>query len=145
MDSFLREVGYRVVRAWRAQLAASVGSSPVVGARVIGQHGPQVPRAGDQHPVGYLGPDGEHETLREGVRPGAARRDLHYFDAGCGQDRVDLQVPQDPAEVDALIRWPSLSSSPWIRWYPQEGFSVASLPMSMVISVLTGCRPARFG
>ena len=21
--------------------------------------------------------------------------------------------------VDALTRWPSLSSSPWIRWYPQ--------------------------
>ena len=24
--------------------------------------------------------------------------------------------------VDALIRWPSLSSSPWIRWYPQPLF-----------------------
>jgi hypothetical protein len=47
--------------------------------------------------------------------------------------------------VDALIRWPILSISPWIRWYPQEGFSVASRPMSMLISVLTGCRPVRFG
>jgi hypothetical protein len=28
--------------------------------------------------------------------------------------------------VDALARWPSLSSSPWIRWYPQVLFSVAS-------------------
>ena len=65
------------------------GSSPVVVARVIGQDDSQVPRADDQYPVGYLCPDGEHEALREGVRPGAARRDLHYFDAGCGQDRVE--------------------------------------------------------
>jgi hypothetical protein len=28
--------------------------------------------------------------------------------------------------VDALTRWPSFSSSPWIRWYPQPWFSVAS-------------------
>src|SRR5712692_7882458 len=89
MDPFLREVSHGVVRAWWAQLAASVGSSPVVVARVIGQHGPQVPRADDQHPVGYLHPDGEHEALREGVRARAARRDLRYFDAGCGQDRVE--------------------------------------------------------
>ena len=47
--------------------------------------------------------------------------------------------------VDALARWPSLSSSPWIRWYPHEMFSVASRSMSAAISVLTGCRPVRFG
>jgi hypothetical protein len=29
--------------------------------------------------------------------------------------------------VDALTRWPSLSSSPWILLYPQPLFSVASL------------------
>jgi hypothetical protein len=23
--------------------------------------------------------------------------------------------------VDTLTRWPSLSSSPWSRWYPQHG------------------------
>jgi hypothetical protein len=47
--------------------------------------------------------------------------------------------------VDALTRWPSLSSSPWIRWYPQPWFSVAGRPMSAVISVLTGGRPLRCG
>jgi hypothetical protein len=47
--------------------------------------------------------------------------------------------------VDALTRWPSLSSSPWIRWYPQPWFSAASRPMSAAISALTGGRPARFG
>ncbi len=41
--------------------------------------------------------------------------------------------------VDAPTRWPSLSSSPWIRWYPQPWFSVASR------SMLTGGRPVRCG
>ena len=43
--------------------------------------------------------------------------------------------------VDALTRWPSLSSSPWIRWYPQPVFSVASRSMSAAISALIGGRP----
>jgi len=47
--------------------------------------------------------------------------------------------------VDALTRWPSLSSSPWIRWYPQPSFSVASRSISVAISALTGGRPARLG
>jgi hypothetical protein len=38
-----------------------------------------------------------------------------------------------------------LSSSPWIRWYPQPWFSVASRSISAAISVLTGGRPVRFG
>jgi hypothetical protein len=45
--------------------------------------------------------------------------------------------------VEAPTRWPSLSSSPWIRWYPHEVFSVASRSMSAVISVLTGGQPVR--
>ena len=32
--------------------------------------------------------------------------------------------------VDALTRWPTLSSSPWILLYPQPLFSVASRSMS---------------
>ena len=47
--------------------------------------------------------------------------------------------------VDAPTRWPSLSSSPWIRWYPHEAFSVASRSISAAISALTGGRPIRFG
>jgi hypothetical protein len=38
-----------------------------------------------------------------------------------------------------------LRSSPWIRWYPQPVFSVASRSISAVISALTGGRPVRFG
>jgi hypothetical protein len=33
--------------------------------------------AEDQHPVGDLGPGGEHEPLRIGVRPRISGRDLH--------------------------------------------------------------------
>jgi hypothetical protein len=47
--------------------------------------------------------------------------------------------------VDALTRWPSLSSSPWILLYPQPLFSVASRSMSAAISALTGGRPVRCG
>ena len=45
--------------------------------------------------------------------------------------------------VDAPTRWPSLSSSPWMRWYPHVLFSVASCSMSAVIPALTGGRPVR--
>ena len=45
--------------------------------------------------------------------------------------------------VDALTRWPSFSSSPWILLYPQLLFSVASRSISAAISMLTGGRPGR--
>jgi hypothetical protein len=45
----------------RAKLAAAVGSASVVVGLVLGQDRPQMPLAEDQHPVGDLGPGGEHE------------------------------------------------------------------------------------
>ena len=201
--------------------------------------------AEDQHPVGDLGPGGEHEPLRVGIRLRASRRDLDYFYACVGQDRVERhtklsgpvtdqepeQVARSPRSisrlrtccavhrpsglavtprmctdreptsitnkqyrrwrvtaqptwkksvasiaeawvcrnfrhvmserrsgaggvfsalrtlriVDAPTRWPSLSSSPWIRWYPQPLFSVASCSMRAAIPALTGDRPVRLG
>ena len=47
--------------------------------------------------------------------------------------------------VDALTRWPSFSSSPWIGWYPQPLFSVASRSISAAISALIGDRRVRCG
>jgi hypothetical protein len=47
--------------------------------------------------------------------------------------------------MDALTRYPSLSSLPWIRWYPQPLFSVASGAISVAIAALTGGRPVRCG
>ena len=45
----------------RAEMAAAMGSAPVVMALVLGQDRPQVPLAEDEHPVGDLGPGGEHD------------------------------------------------------------------------------------
>jgi hypothetical protein len=43
--------------------------------------------------------------------------------------------------VDAVTRWPSLSSSPWILLYPQPLFWVAIRSISAATSVLAGGRP----
>ena len=60
----------------------------VVMGLILSQDRLQMPLAEDQHPVGGLGPGGEHEPFRISVRPWAARRDLHGLDTGAGQDRV---------------------------------------------------------
>jgi len=41
---------------------------------VLGQDPAEVPLAEDQHPVGDLGADGQHEALGEAVRPRATWR-----------------------------------------------------------------------
>jgi hypothetical protein len=56
---------------------------------VLGHHDAQVAFAEDQHPVGDLGPCGEHEPLRKGVRARTSGRDLHRRDARAGQDRIE--------------------------------------------------------
>jgi hypothetical protein len=43
---------------------------------VLGQDRPQMPLAEDQHPVGDLGPGGEHEPFRIGIRSRAPGRDF---------------------------------------------------------------------
>jgi hypothetical protein len=60
------------------QLAAAVGASPVVVGFVFGQDRPQVSFAEDQHPVGDLGPGGEHEPFGIGVGP---HRQRHHCTA----------------------------------------------------------------
>ena len=56
---------------------------------VLGQDPAEVPLAEDQHAVGQLGADGQHEALGEAVRPRTARRDLDHLDTGIGQYRVE--------------------------------------------------------
>ena len=68
----------------RAELAAAMGPPPVVAGLVLGQDRPQKLFAEDEHPVGDLGPGGEHEPFRVSVLARAARRDLHNLDAGVG-------------------------------------------------------------
>jgi hypothetical protein len=57
-------------------------------AGVAGQHGAEVWFAGDEHAVGEFGSAGECESLGEAVRPGAAWRTPHDFDADIGQGGV---------------------------------------------------------
>ena len=45
----------------RTELAAAMGTPPVVMGLVPGWDSPQVPFAGNEHSVGDLCPDGEHE------------------------------------------------------------------------------------
>ena len=66
-----------------------MGTTSVVMGLVLGQDRPQMPLAEDQHPVGDLGPGGEHEPFRIGVRSWASGRDLHHFDPGPGQHCVE--------------------------------------------------------
>jgi hypothetical protein len=47
--------------------------------------------------------------------------------------------------VEAPIRWPSVSSSPWILRYPQVGLSVCIRTTSAAIASLIGGRPDRLG
>ncbi len=56
---------------------------------VLSQDAAEVAFAEDQHPVGDLGPGGEHESFRVGVRPGSSRRDLERFDTSVGQDCIE--------------------------------------------------------
>ncbi len=82
-----------------------MGSLSVVVGLVLGQDQPQMPFAGDQHPVGDLGSDGEHEPFRKSIRSRAAGRDLHGLDTGAGQDCVkrcgELPSPITDQEPEA--------------------------------------------
>ena len=67
--------------------------------------------ADDQHPVRDLGPGGEHEPLRVGVRPGTAWRNLRDGDPGAGEHGVEGvgELP-GPIPDDHLKRFGAL---PW--------------------------------
>jgi len=73
---------------------------------ILGQDQPQVSFAEDQHPVGGLGPGGEHEPLRISVRPRASGRDLHRLDTGAGQGRVERigELPGAVADQESELR-----------------------------------------
>jgi hypothetical protein len=47
--------------------------------------------------------------------------------------------------VEAPTRWPSLSNSPWIRMYPQRGFSRAIRTTKAARTSSIGGRPVRLG
>jgi hypothetical protein len=56
---------------------------------VLSQDRAQVPRPGDEHPVGDLGPDGAHPAFGIRVHPRAARWNFHRLDPRASQHRVE--------------------------------------------------------
>jgi len=62
----------------------------------------------DQHPVGQLGPGGEHKPFRISIRARAPGRDLHRLDTGAGQDRVERcgELPGPVADQEPEARSP---------------------------------------
>jgi len=90
--SVLGRAGVEVTRA--------VWASSIVVSRVLGQDSTQVPFAEDQHPIGHVRADREHEPLREGVRARASRRDLHCGDACIGQECIERgsELPSSVAD-----------------------------------------------
>jgi hypothetical protein len=74
---------------------------------VLVQDRPPVPRPGNAHLVGDLGPDRAHPVLGASVRSRAARRDRRYLDPGIGMYRAGC--PSElPCNQLRLCRPPAL-------------------------------------
>jgi hypothetical protein len=65
----------------------------------------------DQHPVGDLGADGQHEAFGVAVRPRTARRDLDHLDTRVRHDRVERRreltdpiADEEPKPSDMLAK-----------------------------------------
>jgi hypothetical protein len=119
-----------VVGPGRSELSAAVGPPSVVTGLILGQDQPQASRSEDQHPVGDLGPDGEHEPLRISVRPRTSGRDLHRLDTGTGQGRIEglCELPspvayQEPEIFGAVTEVPQEVPICWVVHGP-SGFAV---------------------
>ena len=88
-DPAQNRLGDRRFRARRAEPEGAMRPLSVVVRGVLGQHPAEVPLPEDQHPVGQLGADGQHEAFGEAVRPRTPRRDLDHLDPRIRQDRVE--------------------------------------------------------
>jgi Protein of unknown function (DUF5661) len=84
LDALAVQVRDRVIWPGRSEVAAAMGPSSVVVGLVFGQDRLQMPLTEDEHPVGDLGPDGEHESFRVSVR------------AGCGAGSSRLRCRRQP-------------------------------------------------
>jgi len=78
---------------------------------VRSKHPAQVWLAEDQHPLGDLGSDGQHEAFGEAVRAWTPRRDLDHLNSCVRQDRVkgcrDLPgtvADEEPKPSDVLAK-----------------------------------------
>ena len=97
-----------MIWVWRPKSQRSMWTPAVVLNAVPGKDGPQVPLTEDQDPVGDFGPDGQHESFGEAVRPRTPGRNPHGIDAGAGQDAVEdsgeLTCPVADEEPKGALR-----------------------------------------
>jgi hypothetical protein len=118
-----------VVGPGRVELPAAMGSPPVVMGLVLGQDRPQMPLAEDEHPVGELGPGGEHEPLGISVRTRTPRRDLHSVDAGVGSDKGWLAYrPGGSKAMGAVLETADIGPSRAAIWLVAELRRVSPRP-----------------
>jgi hypothetical protein len=121
-----------------------------------GLGGPRPRRVGgdpsEVHPPGlHLDHEQDVEPAQQG---GVDAGEVGGDDRGClGADElhprwpgpitggIDTPVRRIFHTVDAAIRWPSRPSSPWIRRYPQSGFSPATRRINRRTSASIGGRP----
>ena len=68
-----------------------------------------MPLSEDQHAVGELGPNGQHEAFGEAVRPRTPERDLDHLDARIREHRVErgrelsrAVADEEPETVDLV-------------------------------------------
>ncbi len=64
----------------------------VVMGGVYGKYPAQMPLTEDQHPVGDLGPDRQHQAFGEAVRPRTPRRDLDHLDTRVRTEVTDQML-----------------------------------------------------
>jgi hypothetical protein len=83
-DLAVNRLGDRRLRTRRTQLQCSMRTLRVVMGSVGREHPTKVSLPEDQHPVGQLGADRQHEAFGEAVRPRTPRRDLNHLDARIG-------------------------------------------------------------
>src|SRR5215468_146142 len=102
-----------VVAVWWPQVPGPVRAMLVIVRGVLVEDRPQVPRPGDQHPVGDLDPGGAHPPLGIGIRSRAARRYLHYLDPSTGQHSVERlgELPGPVADQEPEARGARSSKS----------------------------------
>src|SRR5215213_2393366 len=94
--------------------AAASAAAPDAAARVVvrgvpGKHLTQVLLAEDEHPVGDLGTEGQHEAFGKAVRPRTPRRDLDHLDTRVRPHRVERRrkltgpiADEEPKPSDVL-------------------------------------------
>jgi hypothetical protein len=81
-----------------AAVFTSIGGDDQLLRCVHSKNPAEVPLAGDQHSVGDLGADGQHEAFGVAARAWRPRRDLDHLNPRVREDRVERLRERDPPD-----------------------------------------------